>query len=131
MRDLARHLLVDAYGAKHGMHLTLHLSVTRAEHARLGRSPEKTVVVALRLRRKETTNAHRYRACDKLRDAPEHDELGLAKGRQARCEREWDSEAVRETDDAVGNISGCLQERAEWVGHGADKTAVGSQPPPE
>lgn len=116
MRDLARHLLVDAYGAEHGMHLALHLSVARAEHARPCRSPEETVVVALCLRREESTNAHGYRACDKLRDAPEHDELGLAKGRQARCEREWDREAVRETDNAVNNISGYLRdERSGWA----------------
>ena len=85
------------------MHFALYLAIARAEYARLGRAPEEAVVVTLRLRRKEASDTHGYRAGDELGNAAQNDELGLAEGRQARGEREGHRETVRETDDTVSS----------------------------
>ena len=88
------HVLVHTNRAQDDVHLALHLAVTRAFHARLGRTAEITIVIALCLRCEEAADAHRNCACDELGDATEDDESGLAEGRETCGESEWDGEAV-------------------------------------
>ncbi len=105
MRDLPGHFLVYPNDAEHRMDLALHLAVARALYTRLCRAAQEAILVALRLRSEEPTDTHGYRACDELGDSAEHDEFGLAEGREARRQRERNCEAIRETDDPVHNIT--------------------------
>lgn len=91
---LPRQVLVHANRSQHGVHLTLHLAVTRALYPRLGRAAEVAVMVALRLGCEEAADAHRNCTGDELGNAAENDQFGLAKGRKACSEGEGDGEAV-------------------------------------
>lgn len=99
MRHLPRHALVHANRAQYGIHLALHLTITRALHARFSRAAEVAVVVALRLGCEETADSHGNGTSDKFGDAAEDDELGLAEGRETCGEGERDGEAVRKAND--------------------------------
>jgi len=58
MCDPARHVLVHANGAQDGMHLALDFAVARALHARLGRTAEIAIVIALCLGCEEAAYTH-------------------------------------------------------------------------
>jgi hypothetical protein len=67
--------------AQHGM----HLAVTQALHARIGRATVITMVVALHLRCEEAADAHRNGTGDELGNTPDDDTLELAERRRRAC----------------------------------------------